>query len=61
MLVPLPASRRICRNCLVVSSDQLVGNPTLADAILDRFVHSAYRIELSGESLRKQRRAPSEA
>jgi DNA replication protein DnaC len=28
--------------------------PTLADAILDRLVHNAYRIELSGESLRKR-------
>jgi DNA replication protein DnaC len=32
---------------------EMVGNPTLADAILDRVVHGAYRIELSGESLRK--------
>jgi DNA replication protein DnaC len=39
----------------------MIGNPTLADAILDRLVHSAYRIELSGESLRKQRQGPSEA
>ena len=28
--------------------------PTLADAILDRVVHNAYRIELAGESLRKR-------
>ena len=34
---------------------EIVGNPTLADAILDRVVHNAHRIELSGESLRKQR------
>ena len=33
----------------------IVGNPTLADAILDRIVHNAHRIELKGESLRKQR------
>jgi DNA replication protein DnaC len=33
----------------------LIGIPTLADAILDRVVHNAYRIELSGESLRKSR------
>ena len=33
----------------------MIGLPTLADAILDRLVHNAYRIELSGESLRKQR------
>jgi DNA replication protein DnaC len=36
---------------------ELVGNPTLADAILDRIVHNAYRVELSGDSLRKQRPA----
>ena len=35
---------------------ELIGNPTIADAILDRLVHSAYRIELKGESLRKQKR-----
>jgi len=29
-------------------------DPTLADAILDRIVHSAQRIELKGESLRKR-------
>jgi DNA replication protein DnaC len=34
---------------------EMVGNPTLADAILDRVVHNAHRIELSGESLRKPR------
>jgi hypothetical protein len=34
---------------------EIVGNPTLADAILDRFIHNAHRIELKGESLRKQR------
>lgn len=33
----------------------MIGNATIADAILDRLVHNAYRIELSGESLRKQR------
>lgn len=33
---------------------ELLENPTLADAILDRIIHNAYRIELSGESLRKQ-------
>jgi DNA replication protein DnaC len=34
---------------------EIIGNPTLADAILDRIVHNAYRIELTGESLRKPR------
>jgi DNA replication protein DnaC len=32
---------------------EIIGNPTLADAILDRVVHNAYRIDLNGESLRK--------
>lgn len=33
---------------------ELIGDPTLADAILDRLVHNAYRIQLKGESMRKQ-------
>ena len=32
---------------------EIVGNPTIADAILDRLVHNAYRLTLQGESLRK--------
>ena len=32
-----------------------IGDPTVADSILDRLVHNAYRFELSGESLRKQK------
>jgi DNA replication protein DnaC len=32
-----------------------IGDPTLGDAILDRIVHSAHRLELKGESLRKLR------
>lgn len=31
----------------------VIGEPTLADAILDRPVHNAYRVELDGPSLRK--------
>jgi len=30
-------------------------DPTLADALLDRFVHDAYRLELRGEPQRKTR------
>jgi DNA replication protein DnaC len=33
---------------------EVIGNPTLADAILDRLVHNSYRIELKGESMRKK-------
>ena len=32
-----------------------LGDPTLADAILDRLIHNAYRIHLKGQSLRKTR------
>jgi DNA replication protein DnaC len=32
-----------------------IGDPTLADSILDRLVHHAHRIEMQGESLRKTR------
>jgi DNA replication protein DnaC len=31
-----------------------IGDPTIADSILDRLVHNAYRFELSGDSLRKK-------
>ena len=33
---------------------EIIGESTIADAILDRMVHSAHRIELKGESLRKK-------
>src|SRR3954470_16735589 len=33
---------------------ELIGDATYADAILDRIVHTAYRIELRGESMRKR-------
>lgn len=33
----------------------ILADPTLADAILDRLVHNAYKIELKGESMRKSR------
>ena len=34
---------------------EVIGEKTIADAILDRIVHDAHRIELKGESLRKAR------
>ncbi len=33
---------------------EAMADPTLADAILDRLIHNAHRIELKGESMRKQ-------
>ena len=32
---------------------EIIGDPTYADAILDRLVHNAHRIELIGESMRR--------
>jgi DNA replication protein DnaC len=37
----------------VSSWHRQIGDPTIADSILDRLVHNAYRFDLSGESLRK--------
>lgn len=34
---------------------EVIGNPTLADAILDRLIHNAYKINLKGESMRKKK------
>jgi DNA replication protein DnaC len=34
-----------------------IGDPTVADSILDRLVHNAHRLELNGESMRKKRRS----
>ncbi len=36
----------------------LIGEPTIADAILDRIVHNAHRITLKGDSMRKKQRKP---
>ena len=62
-LLEIVEDRYDARSILITSQlpvDQwydIIGNPTLADAILDRVVHNAYRIELTGDSLRKRRAA----
>lgn len=43
----------------VAAWHEVIGNPTYADAILDRLVHNAHRIDLKGESLR--RKQPNQA
>jgi DNA replication protein DnaC len=55
---------RMGRGAVVITSQfpvnqwhELVGDATVADALLDRLVHQAYRIELKGESMRKTRAA----
>lgn len=39
----------------VTSWHAQIGDPTIADSILDRLVHNAHRLELKGESMRKKR------
>jgi DNA replication protein DnaC len=36
---------------------EIIGDPTMADAILDRMVHNAYKIDLKGGSMRKKKTA----
>ena len=36
-----------------------IGDPTLSDGILDRLVHNAHRIEMRGDSMRKNRGKPN--
>jgi DNA replication protein DnaC len=40
----------------VVSWHAQIGDPTIGDSILDRLVHNAYRIDLNGESIRKDKK-----
>jgi DNA replication protein DnaC len=62
-LLELLEDRHERRSTLVASQvpvdhwHEVIGNPTLADAILDRLIHNAYKLSLTGESMRK-RRAP---
>lgn len=48
------ASTILCSQIPVSGWHKLIGEGTIADAILDRVVYSSHRIELKGESLRKK-------
>ena len=52
-LVPLKVLPAYRLHGLTLPSTPYIGEPTLADAILDRLVHNAYKINLKGESMRK--------
>lgn len=59
---------RYGRRSIIVTSQlpvdkwhDVIGDPTYADAILDRLAHNAHRINLSGESLRRTRGRPVSA
>ena len=59
-LLELLEDRYALRSTLVTSQfpvdrwHELIGDPTLADAILDRLVHNAYKLNLKGDSMRKK-------
>lgn len=58
-LLELVDDRSQCHSTVVASQlpieswHAVMGDPTLADAILDRLVHNAHKIALKGESMRK--------
>lgn len=60
-LLEILEDRHELRSTLVTSQlpvnqwHEAIGHPTLADAILDRLIHNAYRLELQGESMRRRR------
>src|ERR671930_562665 len=59
-LLEIVEDRHDCRATLVTSQlpvehwHEALGDPTLAEAILDRLVHNAYKVTLQGESMRKR-------
>jgi DNA replication protein DnaC len=59
-LLEIIEDRHDCRATLGTSQlpvehwHEALGDPTLADAILDRLMHNAYKITLQGESMRKR-------
>ena len=63
MCQPVRTVRRHRQQCprhlvlaLRAALDRLV--PTIADAILDRIIHNAHRIELKGDSMRRKNENP---
>jgi len=49
------ASTIITSQLPVENWHEMIGDPTIADALLDRLVHNAHRINLKGESMRKRK------
>jgi DNA replication protein DnaC len=59
-LLEILEDRNGLRSTLVTSQlpvkhwHEIIADPTLADAILDRFIHNAYKLNLEGDSMRKK-------
>ena len=50
------AATVITSQCPTKHWHQHIGDPTLADAVCDRLLHNCYKVELKGESIRKNNR-----
>lgn len=50
------ASTVITSQCPIKEWHHVIGEPTLADAICDRLLHHSYKIELKGDSIRKNKK-----
>jgi DNA replication protein DnaC len=65
-LLEIIEDRYNLRSTIVVSQldvskwHELIGEPTFADAILDRLVHNAYKFKLKGDSMRKKKTKTSQ-
>jgi DNA replication protein DnaC len=46
----------ITSQCPIKDWHAIIGEPTVADAILDRLLHHSYKIELKGDSIRKTKK-----
>ena len=59
-LLEILEDRHGIRSTIIISQlpvtkwHEIIGDPTIADAICDRIIHSSFRIELKGESVRKR-------
>lgn len=59
LLAAIERTRRLSTSQVPVSRwHEIIGDMTLGDAILDRVVHRAHRLEPKGASLRKRRTTP---
>jgi DNA replication protein DnaC len=60
MLLEILEDRHGLRSTIITSQlpvsswHEVIGDPTIADAICDRIINSSYRIELGGNTLRKK-------
>jgi DNA replication protein DnaC len=59
-LLEILEERHRCKSTIIVSQmpvskwHEIIGEPTIADAIMDRLAYNSYRIELAGDSVRRK-------